>query len=350
MMKKWSRILTALAVLVAALACTKVEPEATRVITLHFSTGDMQTKAVSPTAADGSAIYIDNDVPDLIILIVDNNPERGGNPNENYGKVIQRYSGADNRDGTPQSVSATETSVSFDMVQGDYVVYAFANTEALWNMTDGVNPYTYATLINIGTQASLEALEFVRPVSVAALNPVTPLDRIPLSGKANLSVSQSGNGEVQVDLLRCVAKVTAKFINNTGNNLTLEDFEASFNNLFPDCGYVIKNGDVLPGDAQDGDLTASKASWTINQSAADSLSWLVFPSIGPYTCDISFSENSNSHTYSDLPITDNRSVSIARLLRNQHLHIETRISRGITVSFNFEVSDWREKTASVTFD
>jgi len=43
-------------------------------------------------------------------------------------------------------------------------------------------------------------------------------------------------------------------------------------------------------------------------------------------------------------------VDITSLERNQHLHIVTRISKGLTVSFNFEVTDWTELEETVEFD
>ena len=73
--------------------------------------------------------------------------------------------------------------------------------------------------------------------------------------------------------------------------------------------------------------------------------WYVFPSTGPYTCDVTFTmykgdAGEHTYTYSDLPIHDDHAVSVPSLPRNRHLHIVTKISTGTSVSFNFEVSGW----------
>ena len=61
----------------------------------------------------------------------------------------------------------------------------------------------------------------------------------------------------------------------------------------------------------------------------------------------------SEYDFEDLPIHDNRSRDIPNILRNQHLKIETRITKRAEehdYSFNFEVQDWYEKEEYVTFD
>ena len=97
-------------------------------------------------------------------------------------------------------------------------------------------------------------------------------------------------------------------------------------------------------------ITAEDDPETETREDQASISWYVFPSIGPYTCDISFTLNAEDHGYTDLPVHDDHARDISQLARNQHLTITTRIGKGKNVSFNFEVSGWDDKTETVTFN
>ena len=107
---------------------------------------------------------------------------------------------------------------------------------------------------------------------------------------------------------------------------------------------------VDPADASD--LTSGETTLSISDGEAYEEFWYVFPSIGPYTCDVQFSQTDGGDLlqYLNLPIHDDHARAITKLDRNQHLTITTRISAGKKVSFNFEVSDWDEKTESITFN
>ena len=99
----------------------------------------------------------------------------------------------------------------------------------------------------------------------------------------------------------------------------------------------------------------------------------VFPSVAParqvgsrYLCTITFRITKSGQTYNsvddqtydeysfpDLPVHDSRSSDILYLGRNQHLKIETRITKQASLhdySFNFEVQDWDPKYNYLTFD
>ena len=83
---------------------------------------------------------------------------------------------------------------------------------------------------------------------------------------------------------------------------------------------------------------------------------LVFPSVAParavgsrYFCSISFDISNRSYSFTDLPIHDKQSQDILALGRNQYLQIETRINKGLDVSFSFEVDDWNNHSEEILF-
>ena len=54
-------------------------------------------------------------------------------------------------------------------------------------------------------------------------------------------------------------------------------------------------------------------------------------------------------TFTDLPIHNKNSQDILALSRNQYLQIETTISKGGDVSFNFIVNNWTPHNPTVIF-
>ena len=352
--RKFSYIAAIIATLACLLSCSKdtenILGEGTTV-TLSFYTGEMQTRATTPgdgVVADGGGIYKDEeDKPDLIILIAE----------ATSGTIVKRYPS----EGELLSLSETEAKVAFSFAgnnAGDYIVYAFGNAQGLWPMikegdddTDNSKVITVDDLmkeVKVPTREVLESLRFKKLAPNAA--PELINGRMPLSAKGELEVSSGKNGQVRLELLRCIAKVTAEFINNTGETLELDDYSHYIKNICPDNGYIIKHPAVSPASAVMGTLNATVTGHEIVSESSLSHSWYVFPSVGPYTCDIHFTVDEKDYTYNDLPVTNNRREDIPSLTRNQHLHIVTRISKGLKVSFNFEVADWEEKTAEVTFD
>lgn len=323
------------------------------VVTFHFATGALQTRANAPgdgEVADGGGIYASGGEPDLVILIAASDHS-----------IVKRYCGTDpTSDGELQSLTDTEASIAFDFSThpaGDYKVYAFGNTEGLWPMTsDGVNTLTAADLMDpakIADETDILALQF-RPFAADTAPDLVDLGdpslaRLPVSACGELEVTAKKNGQVRLELVRCVAKVTAEFINNSGEALTLTDYTDSFVGICPDRGYVLPHDPDSPAGAVAGDLTAREGSLVIANNGHVSSHWYVFPSTGPYTCDISFRISGTLHSYSDLPVTNSRRQDIPALARNQHIHIVTRISKGLKASFNFEVADWDEHEEEVTF-
>lgn len=339
-----------MALLVCLLSCSK-STGGSSVVTLSFYTGAMETRAVTPgdgDVADGGGIYRDGGGnPDLIILIAD----------AASGNIVKRYPG----DGDLDASSATEAKVTFsfaDKAAGNYYVYAFGNAQGLWPMikegdddTDDTKILTVSDLTDpakVPTRTVLEELRFRKLAANVA--PELINGRMPLSAKGELVVSAGKNGQVRLELLRCIAKVTAEFINNTGEDLELSDYSNRIVNICPDCGYIIKHPAVSPESASMGDLEATVFEHNMLHEGSISRSWYVFPSMGPFTCNISFTANETDYDFPDLPVTDSKRVDIPCLYRNQQLHIVTRISKGFKVSFNFEVADWDDVTADIQFD
>lgn len=357
--RKFIRLFAALALL-AGVGCTRIEQPAGQVV-LSFSTGIPATRAgeddLATRIADGRAIAVDAGTPDLVVLIAD----AGGN-------VVAKYPDAD-PDDTEMDFDPADparASITFrqsSLTEGSYTVYAFANTQGLWAFTDGTDSYTAASLTGIGTQAVLDALYFTPmtfdPANDVYPNPTVQGARLPLTAKGRLSVSARGNGEVSLDLLRCVAQVDTEFRNDYVTDLSLSNLAVTFHHLNPATGYVLPHTPDFPAGAQDGNLIQTQESITIPTRESGHLTSLVFPSEAPegkYTCDVTFDFDADqdgtpeTYTYTDLEVQDNRAVRITSLSRNQSLHILIRISRGQTVSFNFSLEDWVSLTETVLFE
>lgn len=356
------------------------QPQKGGVISIRLATGGLQvTKADTPgdgVVADGGGIYVDGGGnPDLVILIASNAT----------GDIVATYpssgrSGVVN--GTCKNHTSTDAVLSFDFTTkdaGEYTVYAFGNTEGLWPMTynpsdPGISLFG-SQLTSLTTADQVEALRFVAQTrnthgweeagyedeyddGFALKN-----SRLPISAKAPLTVSAGKNGEAYLELLRCVAKVTAIIKNNTGETMDLYNYKHTVHNINPNTGYVIPHLDDFIGTP--GNLVANPCSKyslpdmtiPISMEGSQAYDWYVFPSEGPFNICITFTLFKNNvggtektYTYKNLPVTDWRANDILRLERNQHLTVTTRISKGLTVSFNFQVTPWEEETATVEFD
>lgn len=387
-MKRFIAYLGGLLALLTFFSCVREEmeepvPQYGGTVSIRLSTAALQqTKTTTPgdgTVGDGGGIYLDGSGnPDLIILIANSdgdivitypNSGRSGIP---YGEL----------DGT---ATATEATLKFNftsLIAGAYTVYAIGNTEGLWPMTDGTNTYsTGSALLSIATAAQVEALRFVDqerntigwedahyddPGVKTWDDGLTVLNgRIPLSAKASMTVSAGKNGEAYLELLRCVAKVTAIIRNNTTTALDLTHYRHTVHGINPSSGYVIPRetedycgtvGNLLQYPekkyvptpyANPNDVPPIH----INVTGSDAYSWYVFPSQGPYKICIGFTTGGTDHSYFKLPITNWRQEDIPELRRNQHLIVTTRLSEGKTVSFNFTVNDWDDDhVSSVIFD
>lgn len=348
-------------------------------VCISFSTVDLQTtKAETPgdgVVADGGGIYASAGVPDLVILIANNITG-----DANYGNIVMKYP----TEGTRKSVSSTSATIEFDFAgkpAGEYIVYAFGNTEGLWPMTydpsdDSIN-LSGSDLTSLTTAAQVEALKFRAQLrntvgwedgEYASANPkyddgpAVQNARLPVSAKTAIHVSAGGNGDAYLELLRCVAKVTAVIKNNTGEALSLYNYKHTVHGINPTSGYVIPHDADVTGSA--GNLLSNPClkydspdlAIPITIEGSQAYDWYVFPSDGPsYTICIQFTLNKGgvgekTYTYNSLPVTNWRAEDITALGRNQHLTITTRISKGVTVSFNFEVNEWTPHTESVLFE
>ncbi len=359
MRKHW---LILLFVLLGAVSCKHEEMPAGS-LRIVFETGEPETKSEGDgVVADGGGIYLSGsgteqdpyNHPDLVILLADAS-----------GNIVGKFNGLSDSnvrsqlEGTLTStrieVAISGTVSNTDLTaSATYTVYAFANTLGLWTMKSGGS--TVASLMDLTTVAQIEALQFY-PVggdldSYGCLK--VKEERLPLSAKGTVTLSANKNGEISLDMLRCVAKVTAIFDNQYGSALSLSGFSNTFYHMNPSTGYVIPHADDFPvahDSANDGDISASEEDpITIVEDGIIQISWYVLPSIGPYTTDISFTMSGVPHEYLNLPVHDNHARNIPQLARNQHLSITTRIGKGQKVSFNFKVEDWEAKTESVYFD
>ena len=362
--------------LATLLSCTREEVPAPlcgpgSTLELHFSTVGLQsTKATTPgdgDPADGGGIAGTTDNPDLVILIANNITG-----DANYGNIVMAYPTTGSLEGG-FTANDTDATIKFDFSEkpaGEYIVYAFGNTAGLWDMTtDGSDSYSGATLTTLTTAAQVEALKFKTSV-VTSEGVALKNGRLPVSAKTTLTVSDEGkNGDAYLELLRCVAKVTAIIKNNTLEEIDLYNYTHTVHGMNPNAGWVIPHENDTPGTA--GNLVAdpctkySDPDYVIPISSDSSIpyNWYVFPSNGPYTIDIQFTLNKGNsepedpsdppaektYTSTNLPVTNWRAVNIPALARNQHITVTTRISKGLTVSFNFEISDWTTHTASVEF-
>ena len=311
------------------------------------------------------------DLEDLVILIANNDS----------GDIVATYPSSGRTgvvDGSLKEKTAVDAVLTFDLstkAAGDYTVYAFGNTVGLWSMTydDGVTELSGAQLTDLTTATQVENLKFVAQTrnttgwEVAGHEndyddgAVLQNGRIPVSAKAPLTVSANKNGEAYLELLRCVAKVTAIIINNTGDPMSLFDYKHTVHNINPNTGYVIPHDNDVTGTP--GNLVANPCvkynnanlAIPISTEGSQAYDWYVFPSEGPYTVCITFTLSkgdpaAKTYEYKELPITNWKAENIPALGRNQHLTVTTRISKGLTVSFNFKVTLWEEDTASVYFD
>lgn len=380
------RLAYCFATLFVLFSCTReqVEKKGEGTVSLHFFTDGMQATKAETTltyaemVADGSAIAYTGTGPyvlDLVILVFDSEGDlvttfpdghETGNPETfKRGTVVLE-------DDELKSFTRTEAEVNFTLPAGNYTVYAFANTAgwdgSKWRLTgQGESQSASDYLQNLTAQSAVDALTFqsldgtpLRPHRSYLDDDDYTITCMPLSAKGSLEVVSSGNGEVSMPLKRCVAKVTAIIKNQTGGSLTLYDYQHVVHGMFPETGYLVPHNPDY-ADATPGNLTANPGfAVPIGVNASMPYSWYVFPSSAPggtYTIDIQFTldnslsaEDRPQYTYTSLPITNWRAVSIPSLERNQHITVTTRVSLGLTVSFNFEVSEWDEHDEYVQFE
>ena len=374
------------AVLLFGAACRRIEEPGHGVVTLTFRVGEPATRAETPgdgNVADGGGIYCtksgDVVTPDLVILIMDENgavkkryPDDGSLGVDDYGTVIES---------DYDSGHATTLSVAFKFTEvGSFSVYAVANLGSDGNLDN------LSTLLSgVSSASALDNMQLGYSGTAPSVG-----SRMPLSATGTLQVAKGlydkYNGLVELEMLRCVNKVQMTFKNLTGELLTLTDCTVTFKDmntqkawLFPRNPDFVELGDTSPADNKDDNygnyatVSADMADLS-NIPAVDNLATadvdererdafasplLFFPSVAPkqtspstgnrYLCDISFKVNDVQKTFTNLPIHDEYTQDILALKRNQYLQIETTISKGVNVSFNFYVKDWTPHNPTVIF-
>ena len=357
-------------------SCTKTElrEEAGGTVSLTVVTSDTQTRAPSGDPADGGGIVVDGSGnPDLAIIIADSEGSlvawypsdflTGLSMNVNYlSECTTEHD---------PSVNAMASTVRFTGIQrGNYTVYAFANKS-------GLSTSELTALRGCVSASGIDALQ----LSVESDQYPSFSGVMALSARASLFVNASGNGQVDVPLLRPVARVSMTFRNLTEEDISIYDCRVSIGAMNPERGYLVQNSpDLVP--SYDRDLEFSSAGPLVFGDDPDLpgeylRSTLpvrqVFPSVAPerlvgsrYLCTISFHVKKPDVTYDpddpdtyddvtfpDLPVHDSRSSDIQFLKRNQFLKIETRITKRAAefdYSFNFDVMTWTEKENYLTFD
>ena len=344
-------------------SCSEKEPvqmERGR-ISVSIASGKILTRALSDDIADGSAIIVDGvrGEPDLVLAIANS----AGNiiawwPDNYWGSMETGYTSECRTDKTDE----TKSTIYFTgPTRGSYTVFAVANTA-------GLDATTITNLRAATTVSALEALQ----LTVASGEPDFGAT-MPLTARGALSVNSWGNGQIDLSLLRPVARISLTFVNQTDGEVDIHDCEVTFENLNPSRGFLFEQEpDYVTG--YDRDLTVNGTNPLVFTDGKSTLPVkTVFPSTAParlvgsrYFINVHFRVTKQGATYNaldsdtyteydfeDLPIHDSRSRDIPSILRNQHLKIETRITKRAAehdYSFNFEVQDWYEKEEYVTFD
>lgn len=368
MKKLYSAILATLAVVSGISCARKEEPECRGRITLELSTVALETKAVTPgdgNLADGGGIAVNGSgEPDIVIAIVDKNDDIVAWYPEDYGAVPVGTT-YESSCLTPHTASTPTTESIINISgpeKGTYKVFAVANNAGL-------------SAVGSPSLSSATTLSDLQNLVLVAGGDISFSTCMPLSAWGTLVVNSSGNGQIDLELKRVVARASLTFKNQTGDTLKLYACSITIHDMNPSRGYLFSGSPdyvsgydrdlVFNGDSPyltvpviDPEIPSSVNTYTLPSK-------LVFPSVAPaqsqgnrYLCDISFriakenmtydagnSATYTQHDYYDLPVHDRRSADILLLARNQDLKIETRINkRGEQhdISFNFEVVCWTD--------
>lgn len=339
MIRKTLILLLSALTIFASAGCTHESASKPGTVVLTFSTGDVFTKTA---VADGTEIaFNNNDEPDLFLAITNS-----------LGQVLATYPGSHSElleNASPSLLSVKFTEFNWN---GEFTVYAVANTaNGVWGA-----PADAAAWQAISSATDLDALTFTALTGdyIYEVDPST--GRMPLSAKGTLSVNESHNGHADIELKRCVAKIAFKFKNETSDALTLENCVVVIKDINPTTGYIFPHTSDATGTVRDLNLISSTIPIASGQTTTLYGYKLVFPSVAPartvgsrYYCDISFEIQGVQKSFTDLPIHDRQSRDITSLDRNQYLQIETRINRGLDVSFNFIVQNWNENPEEIIF-
>ena len=377
------------ALLLTWVSCSPLDPQPSErgEIAISIATGVPLTRAASGNPSDGGGISVDGNAnPDLVIAIANADGdfvawypatgfwkvEDGENPGDYIDRAMaQGYSSNCATEHTASTNATTSTIFFSGPRRGSYTVFATANTA-------GLPSDIRTSLSRCGSITDLEALQ----LSVASGQPDYN-SCMPLSAKGALSVNSSGNGQVDLQLLRPVARVSFTFHNQTGDpDIEIHACQVTIGAMNPSRGYLIprETNDYVTGYDRNLVLTAPEV-LVFGTNSSDAATYRkatlpvmqVFPSTAPaqnigsrYLCSVTFRVTNQGETYAannvstyteysftNLPVHDNRSADIPYLRRNQHLQIVTRITKTAVehdYSFNFEVQDWDEEENFLTFD
>ncbi|MBR5431102.1 MAG: hypothetical protein IK119_01820 [Bacteroidales bacterium] len=352
-------------------------------VEVSITTGEILTRAPSGDPADGGGIIVDGSGnPDLMIAIANS----GGSlvawyPDDFFNTPMSNdYSSECNTSLTDETTS-TVFFTGLLRANGPYTVYAVANTA-------GLPAGVLASLKACTTASQMEALQLSVNSGQPAFEDGSHNECMPITAKGTLNVLASGNGQVDLQLLRPVARISVTFKNETGDadlevhacKVIIGDYNSSWSGAInPSRGYLFQHSpDEVSGYGRhleiDAPVNAGNDKLVFDAQNKSTLGTVqVFPSVAPtrqvgsrYLCTISFRITKSEQTYDsgvastfdeysfpDLPVHDSRSSDIPYLRRNQHLKIETRITKQASLhdySFNFEVQDWDSKDNYVTFD
>ena len=354
-------------------------------VEVSINTGELITKAASGLPADGGGIIVDGSGnPDLMIAIANSSGDLVAWYPDNFfnTSMSNDYSSECNTALT----DATTSTVFFTgllRANGPYTVFAVANTAGL--------PAGMLTSLKACTTASqMDALQLSVASGQPAFEDGSHNECMPITAKGTLNVLASGNGQVDLQLLRPVSRISVTFKNETGDDLEVHackviigDYDSSnltwSGAINPSRGYLFQQAtDEVSGYGRylemDAPVNAGNDKLVFDAQNKSTLGTVqVFPSVAPsrqvgsrYLCTISFRitksgetyDSGNASTYDpysfpDLPVHDSRSADIPYLRRNQHLKIETRITKRASLhdySFNFEVQDWDPRYNYMTFD
>ena len=356
-------------------SCAYLEPrdEVQGAVTLTIVTDEAPTRAPSGDPGDGGGIAVDGSGnPDLVIAIASSTGTlMAWYPDDFFTGLVMSgdYDTECSTTHTPSTNATASTIMVTGLDRGSYTVLAFANLA-------GLPSDVRTNLRACTTMAMIDTVRF----RLADGQPDFG-SKMPLSAKASLSVNASGNGQVDVSLLRPVARISMTFRNQTGGAIEIDTCHVSIGNINPSRGYLMPRAtDSVATGLRDMVMikdrplvfgTDPQVTATYNRAVLDTVQ--VFPSLAPartlgsrYLCRVYFRvtkegetydrsdpDTYDEYTFTDLPVHDSHSADITYLRRNQFLKIETRITRRAAehdYSFNFEVQDWIEKDNYMTFD
>lgn len=210
-----------------------------------------QTKAtVTPgdgLVSDGGGIFLDSGAPDLQILIFD----QSGNLSAYYphdalsdDKPTHRIvtEAATSNSALEIEVTFKKTKTGTDFSDGNYSLYAIANTEGLWSMVSSSSASfsDWSDVLDALIAGTLTEAEFKTLRFDALAEGETPSQlnsRLPLSATGSLVIS-NGSGMASAQMLRCLCKVNLTLANYTGEELTLDGLTLGQFNA--STGYLLK--------------------------------------------------------------------------------------------------------------